>query len=53
MYKELYLTITNECQLRCPHCYKDDYGLSVFNLNDVKILFLVQNSHIFEETALH
>ena len=36
MYKELYLTITNECQLRCPHCYKDDYGLSVFNLNDVK-----------------
>lgn len=36
MYKELYLTITNECQLRCPHCYKDDYGLSIFNLNDVK-----------------
>lgn len=36
MYKELYITITNECQLRCPHCYKDDYGLSIFNIKDVK-----------------
>lgn len=38
MYKELYLTITNECQLRCPHCYKDDYGLSLLSFNNIKSL---------------
>lgn len=36
MYYELYLTITNECQLRCPHCYKNDYGESLININDIK-----------------
>lgn len=36
MYKELYITITNECQLRCPHCYKDDFGQSLLDIDLVK-----------------
>lgn len=36
MYTTLYLTITNECQLRCPHCYKEDYGESLLHFEDIE-----------------
>lgn len=34
--KNLYLTITNECNLHCPHCYKEDFKKSFFSFEKVK-----------------
>lgn len=34
--KNLYLTITNECNLRCPHCYKEDFDTSIFSFDNIK-----------------
>lgn len=36
MFSVLYITITNECNLRCPHCYKDDFQTSLVSIDDVK-----------------
>lgn len=34
--KSLYITITNECNLRCPHCYKEDFKTSFLEPNKVR-----------------
>ena len=34
--KNLYLTITDECNLHCPHCYKEDFKKSLFSFEKIK-----------------
>lgn len=36
MKKQLYLVITNECDLRCQHCYIEDYQSQTINLNTIE-----------------